>query len=442
MSGSGQAEQSGFMKAMSDPSVQRYLVNMGTGMAGGKTLADSLAGGLQMAGQGLIQDMDKEQRKKLVKDVLGSTDLSSLDPMVIQQKGLELIGSGDPTLAAIGQHLVTTAVSKTPSAEWKPSEQVIGGKNVAGQVNARTGEFKPFSADIQYGPKLTYVPELQGFYDPYGIQGQPGGAPPSQQVPISGLTDASISQPTSQPNRNIPVVGGVGMTPKARQDLAIWGAQQQVQQGQEIAKEQRQPDIERQKLEVANKAKQLAEAETYLSPDNLAAQEASQRASNQIVSELKSQIGEAHKSTLPDIPAINKFRGETLGDPTMTNLAANVKNLVATKIGQMKAAGVVSAGQLNSDKDIDLQFGAIFDVNAPKETQMQQLKKLEESAMAADKQIELKRKKYENVLLGKSPAEPVSSQSDTTQSNPYAGKILTKGGVRYKVNPDGTVEQL
>jgi hypothetical protein len=419
---------------LANKDLQRYLVDFGTGMAGQRTFADSMGAGLQNAGVGLSQRLSKEseteKRKKMINDVLG-TDLSSLTGAELTKKGLELLGTGDPSLVPIGQKLVDSSMKQKP--EWSQTTVDIGGRQVPAQINNTTREIKPFSADITNGPKLTYVPDLQTFVDDYGNFNTPrGGAPQmpaggaqAQQSPIAGLTNQAISG---------------GLTPKAQADLAIWNAKNSQEAAQKVAEEQRantrlleqesrKPQNAMELAKAENQAKSYQSALDWLSPDNLAAQKQTNTEMKQNLKDIGGQLEAAHAGpTVLDTPMINKFKRETLGDVPSSNVAANVKNLVATKIGQMKQAGVISAGQLNSDKDIDLQFGAIFDVNAPLETQQKQLAKLNSSLTEADKQIALKTKKAQELVAGKTPAETVQSTQPTTQptNTKYEeGKVYT-----------------
>lgn len=441
MSGSGEdiktglvapEQPSGFEQFITNPAFQKYITNMGIGMQGAKNLSDSLSGGFARAGQGYLQDLEEQKRKKIVKDILGDGDLAKLTGSDAYQKGLELIASGDPSMQAIGQHLVTSAMSKLPSSEWTTSTQTINGRDIPVQVNVKTGEIKPYSADIINGPKATYVPELQQFVDPYGNPVQPSGqAPTAPSAPISRLTDTSISN----------------LTPRQQSENAMKIAEEDRAAKRKIEEEQRAQAAIPEKIKSEAQGKLFNEAQTYMAPDNLMSQADAREKSKALLTDLDAQIKSAH-----DIPLVPKIlenvpyvqeQARKLGWSPATDLAATTRNLVATKIGEMKAAGVVSAGQLNSDKDIDLQFGAIFDVNAPMETQMKQLERLKQDVKTADESIKLKQQRYKSVLEGTyTPLNQTPKNTEKVEPNPNEGKILNLNGKRYKVNADNSVTEI
>lgn len=195
----------------SNEEIQKYLLNMGIGLSSGKTLQEGLSAGLSRAGEGMLAEMNKKEHKKIVKDVLGDKDLSSLSPAELNKISLDLIGSGDPAAEALGQHILTSSLSKTPTKQFVSSTQSIGGKDVPGQIDVSTGQFTPYSSDIVNGPAVSYIPELGIWADKYGRPTTPsvgqmpnvavpqGQAPIGQTVPspVPNLTDQSINAITA-----------------------------------------------------------------------------------------------------------------------------------------------------------------------------------------------------------------------------------------------------
>jgi hypothetical protein len=397
----------------SSADIQKYLLNLGIGMQGGRNLQESLSGGLSRAGQGMLQDIEKQQHKKTVADILGNKDLAKLSPDDMYKTGIDLISSGEADLQGIGQHLVTTAMSKQPSKQFISTTQNIGGKEIPGQYEVSTGQFTPYSSDLVNGPKVTYVPELQSFVDQYG-----------NKVTLPGQQSQGIQTGTTEQQSNIPNLGDTSisrMTPKQQSEL---------EQG--VAK-----------IKTESQAKDYVAAQDYFTPENIAERQGQADASKNLLSDLKTQIGEAHKGFIgSNIPAIQKARTE-LGAESTSNLYATARNLVATKIGQMKSAGVVSAGQLNSDKDIDLQTGAIFDVNAPESVQLKQLERLQQDALLVDKKISEKDKHYGQVLSGtyKPEAKQSSNQNfyntKPTDETPKPEIVIGGDGKKYIKLPNG-----
>lgn len=413
MSGSGQ--DSGFMKAMSDPSLQRYLVNMGTGMAGGRTLADSLAGGLQMAGQGLLKDMDTEQRKKMVKDVLSDTDLSSLDPMAIQQKGLELIGSGDPSLAAIGQHLVTTAISKQPSAEWRTTAVDVGGKQVPAQQNIKTGEIKPFSADLMYGPKVTWNSDLRQYEDVYG---NPVSKP---NTPVSQLQDSSISsKPATTPTANVSTAQPIfnvtpapaGATPKEAYDWRKSQIEQQQKVEQEIAKEQR--GLEQGKTQIINEAaaKNEVAAREFFTPEAVQSRQSMFEANKEDIDALEAAIKARHEKygKLADINQLAPVLS-AIGDTTYSDVRMLANRILASTIQNLKSSGSMTAGMMNSEKELQVLKDSIADPDMPYDTLMKQVGGLRSKVNRAEKAMKAREETMRGYLTNKpnAPSEPTDT---------------------------------
>lgn len=442
MSGSGEdiktglvapEQPSGFEQFMTNPAFQKYITNMGIGMQGGRNLSESLSGGFARAGQGYLQDLEEQKRKKIVKDILGDGSLEKLTGSDAYQKGLELIASGDASLQAIGQHLVTTAMSKAPSSEWTTSTQTINGRQIPVQINTKTGEIKPYSADIINGPKATYVPELQQFVDPYGNPVQPSGqqAPTAPSAPISGFTDTGIAN----------------LTPRQKSENAMKIAEEERAAKRKIEEEQRAQGAIPEKIKGEAQGKLFNEAETYMAEDNQKLQAAASEKSKSLLNDLGTQIKAAHDiplvpKSLENIPYVQE-QARKLGWSPATDLAATVKNLVVTKLGQMRSAGVVTAGQLNTDKDTELMVGSIFDVNAPLETQMKQLERLTEDVKTADEAIKLKQQRYKSVLEGTyTPLNQTPKNTEKVEPNPNAGKILNLNGKRYKVNADNSVTEI
>lgn len=457
-----------------NPAIQKYFANLASGIAAGNAQQPgnpnaALGQGFSQAAGGQLDELTRQQairdqldmearraaqQKMLMQQVLGGSqdlgDSSSLlapgipaqagqspeqQPQVSQQeqlmkKGLALILSGNPNLMAVGQNIMSVGSSLTPKERWEPYKTTVAGREIEAQRNTLTGEIKYPAAELITGGKKTYIPELRGWYDSAGNPVS-AGTPGATQTPLMG---------TEQPQTSMTPIAPTGPTaqvptlPRPKYDMNLTPAEN-ARAIEEWNKGNQGLQTEAAKTQFQTQTKKIDEAKAYLDVDNLQAMQSAKDKSDSLISDLKTQIQDARKIVGSDIPIVQAGMRQLGYDPT-AQLEATARNLVATKIGEMKSAGVVSAGQLNSDKDIDLQFGAIFNPDAPLAVQEKQLARLEQDAKAADKLIEAKKQKYKS-YLGETyspPEEPPKTPPNVIKGNDGRNYIKLPNG-NYKLAP-------
>lgn len=455
MSGSGQDNQApmSYNQAISQPQpsafensdLQKYLLNLGTGLASGRTLQEGLSAGLGRAGEGMLQDLEKNKHKKIVQDVLGNADLSKLSSNDMYQKGLELIASGEPGLEGIGQHLVTTAMSKEPTNQWIDTVKMIDGVPVYGQQNVKTGEFKATPAENikpvisetlgkvfrggQLDPELTQQlfgtqpastsgQSVQPISNPIDISvgssiakqainkmlsTPPAGGqspiiksqPTQGQAPITGLTDTRIGK------INVPP----GLNYKQTQEYIASEAGKQAQFGREEQAKgnqvQRELGQNVEKLKTEKQAKDIIAAEDYFAPENVAQRQAAQEKTVSLTAQLKDKVNQAHAGVPEalDFPKVNKLR-EEYGNEEMSNMAALAQNLISNNIIQLKASGQVDTGQLNTNQDVENFTKSYFSPYATKSTQLEQINRIENMIADGQKKLDAEEQHKRQLLEG------------------------------------------
>lgn len=460
MSGSGQdtpvsytqatsaPESGGISEFLQNKNFQKYLTDLGAGMAGQPNFNVAMGAGLKNAGAGLseslgreaeterlkkLKEEERQRQVELIKNIIGndgqlSPDLFN-DPRTAMTAGMKLISSGDPTLMEQGKNIMAigSSLQKSEPDQWVTTSQNIGGKDIPVQINAKTGEVKPYSPDIINGPQVSYVPELRTFVDKYGNPVTPGqGQPQGQQAPISQFTNQSIGTttapagtlPTTTPTAPVPTLPAYVDNP-----LLNPGENAKAREAYQAAQLGLQTESAKKKMETQQK--QIDEATNYFSPDNQQVIASQREQTKGLVTDLENQIGPAHAIWGSNLkPAQTAMKN--LGFEGVSNLEATSKALIESKIREMKAAGVMVAGQLNSDKDVDTLAASIFDPTANEATQKKQLSRLKESLSEADRLIAAKEQKFKGYLGQSSESNKETPKEIVDSTNP---KDYTEGSV-------------
>jgi len=442
-----------FSQIFSNPSIQKYLFDLSAGMSKGMAeqptnLNVAIGAGLARAGAGRsealgneieaqrqmdLQEQERLKQKAIMQQLLG--DRSALtsnkqnqpngidftDPQSMMSAGLALASSGSPELMRLGDRMIQMggSIQKTTPDVWITTTQNIGGKEIPVQINGKTGEVKPYSSDIINGPKVTWNSDLRQYEDAYGnaVRKPFPGSNQISSTETTSIEQPSVSTGTSSSGQAVDVrpkianfFNNPNLTPGENAKLAIGSIE--AQRGLEVKSAEKQMETQQKNIE---------EAKNFFSPDNQQTIKSGNEQTKALLDDLEKQIPAAHNYIGSNLKPVQEKLAEW-GIGEVSQLDATAKNLVATKLAQMKAAGVMSAGQLNSDRDISLQYDAIFNPLSNKETQLKQLDRLKKDIAEADKLIAAKEKKFAGYLGQEAPK--IISPSVTRKVN---GKTFVQG---------------